>query len=62
MHAIPLAVNDTSPSEPHADVSARWQGCVSVLVPVYNEAAHVDELLNAIHASPVKKKRNHHRR
>jgi dolichol-phosphate mannosyltransferase len=55
MHAIPLAVNDTSPSEPHADVSARWQGCVSVLVPVYNEAAHVDELLNAIHASPVKK-------
>jgi len=26
-----------------------------VLVPVYNEAAHVDELLRAIHASPVKK-------
>jgi dolichol-phosphate mannosyltransferase len=35
--------------------SARWQGCVSVIVPVYNEAAHVDELLQAIHASPVKK-------
>jgi len=33
----------------------RWAGCVSVLVPVYNEAAHVDELLRAIHASPVKK-------
>jgi glycosyltransferase involved in cell wall biosynthesis len=32
-----------------------WQGCVSVIVPVYNEAAHVDELLQAIHASPVKK-------
>ena len=30
-------------------------GCVSVIVPVYNEAAHVDELLQAIHASPVKK-------
>jgi dolichol-phosphate mannosyltransferase len=28
---------------------------VSVIVPVYNEAAHVDELLQAIHASPVKK-------
>jgi len=28
---------------------------VSVLVPVYNEAAHVDDLLRAIQASPVKK-------
>jgi len=28
---------------------------VSVIVPVYNEAAHVNELLQAIHASPVKK-------
>jgi dolichol-phosphate mannosyltransferase len=33
----------------------QWSGCVSVIVPVYNEAAHVDELLQAIHASPVKK-------
>src|SRR5258708_7650289 len=33
----------------------RWAGCVSVIVPVYNEAAHIDELLRAIHASPVKK-------
>lgn len=33
----------------------RWIGCVSVIVPVYNEAAHVDEILRAIHASPVKK-------
>lgn len=33
----------------------RWKGFVSVIVPVYNEAAHVDELLQAIHASPVKK-------
>jgi dolichol-phosphate mannosyltransferase len=30
-------------------------GCVSVIVPVYNEVAHVDELLLAIQASPVKK-------
>ena len=33
----------------------QWQGFVSVIVPVYNEAAHIDELLQAIHASPVKK-------
>jgi dolichol-phosphate mannosyltransferase len=33
----------------------RWQGCVSVIVPVYNEASHVDELLQAIRSSPVKK-------
>jgi glycosyltransferase involved in cell wall biosynthesis len=33
----------------------RWAGYVSVIVPVYNEVAHVDELLQAIHASPVKK-------
>lgn len=33
----------------------RWAGCVSVIVPVYNEVSHVDELLQAIHASPVKK-------
>jgi len=33
----------------------RWAGCLSVIVPVYNEIAHVDELLQAILASPVKK-------
>ncbi len=38
-----------------AAVNDRWKGCVSVIVPVYNEVAHVDELLQAIHASPVKK-------
>ncbi len=42
-------------SEPSATMDARWQGCVSVIVPVYNEAAHLDEILRAIHASPVKK-------
>jgi dolichol-phosphate mannosyltransferase len=36
-------------------LNARWAGCVSVIVPVYNEVAHIDELLQAIHASPVKK-------
>jgi glycosyltransferase involved in cell wall biosynthesis len=38
-----------------AHAGSRWDGCVSVIVPVYNEAAHVDELLHAIQASPVKK-------
>ena len=38
-----------------AAISGRWVGCVSVIVPVYNEVAHVDELLKSIHASPVKK-------
>jgi dolichol-phosphate mannosyltransferase len=33
----------------------RWAGCVSVIVPVFNEITHLDELLQAIHASPVKK-------
>jgi len=39
----------------HSDGADRWKGCVSVIVPVYNEAAHVDEILRAIHASSVKK-------
>ena len=38
-----------------AAASDRWKGRVSVIVPVYNEAAHLDELLQAIQASPVKK-------
>jgi dolichol-phosphate mannosyltransferase len=45
-------------ARPHnsaADADERWAGCVSVIVPVYNEVAHLDELLRAIHASPVKK-------
>jgi dolichol-phosphate mannosyltransferase len=40
-------------SDPAA--TSRWQRSVSVIVPVYNEAAHLDELLRAIQASPVKK-------
>jgi len=38
-----------------AQADVQWDGCVSVIVPVYNEVAHVDELLRAIQASPVKK-------
>jgi len=47
-------LNTILQSEP-ALVTDRWKGRVSVVVPVYNEAAHVDELLQAIQASPVKK-------
>jgi len=36
-------------------MSDRWQGYVSVIVPVYNEVAHLEELLQAVQASPVKK-------
>ena len=36
-------------------INDRWKGSVSVIVPVYNEAANVNELLQAIQASPVKK-------
>lgn len=32
-----------------------WEGCLSVIVPVYNEVAHLDELLRAVMASPVEK-------
>ena len=39
----------------NSNSNERLAGCVSVIVPVYNEAAHVNELLQAIHASPVKK-------
>ncbi len=45
----------TSPRDNTAAAGQRWAGCVSVIVPVYNEIAHVDELLQAIHGSPVKK-------
>lgn len=44
----------TSPREGNVP-RERWTGCVSVIVPVYNEIGHIDELLQAIHASPVKK-------
>jgi glycosyltransferase involved in cell wall biosynthesis len=36
-------------------VSDRWAGYVSVIVPVYNEVAHLEDLLQAVQASPVQK-------
>jgi dolichol-phosphate mannosyltransferase len=54
-----LASLETSPRNAAGTTAALandwWAGCVSVIVPVYNEVTHVDELLQAIHASPVKK-------
>lgn len=53
----PLVLTHLAAVQQQDEVSAidRWKGCVSVIVPVYNEEAHVDEILRAIHASPVKK-------
>jgi dolichol-phosphate mannosyltransferase len=42
-------------AQPIPATETRWKGYVSVIVPVYNEAAHLNELLQAIQASPVKK-------
>jgi dolichol-phosphate mannosyltransferase len=56
--AMIVASLEASPHDGAAaamETNARWAGCVSVIVPVYNELAHVDEILQAIHASPVKK-------
>ena len=36
-------------------IQGRLDGYVSVIVPVYNEVMHLDELLQAVLASPVKK-------
>jgi glycosyltransferase involved in cell wall biosynthesis len=41
-------------SEASGDLFAT-KGVLSVIVPIYNEAAHVEELLRAIEASPVRK-------
>ncbi|MGP0018252.1 MAG: glycosyltransferase family 2 protein [Candidatus Sulfotelmatobacter sp.] len=46
---------ETAPRHDPQATDTRWKGYVSVIVPVYNEAAHLDELLQAIQASPVKK-------
>lgn len=43
------------PRELAKPATDRWAGCVSVIVPVYNEVAHLDELLRAVLASPARK-------
>lgn len=37
------------------EIAAERKGCVSVIVPIYNEIDHIDELLQQIQASPVEK-------
>jgi glycosyltransferase involved in cell wall biosynthesis len=51
---LPSGVTQTQPESP-VNCGATSTGVVSVLVPIYNEAAHVEELLQAIQASPVAK-------
>src|SRR6266581_4738762 len=53
----PLHVTSLQTVPPANDeaTSDRWAGCVSVIVPVYNELAHLEDLLRAVLASPVKK-------
>jgi dolichol-phosphate mannosyltransferase len=52
--SLPLVRTELEPTvmQKHA---AERKGCVSVLVPIYNEVDHVDELLERIHASAVDK-------
>jgi len=45
----------TAPRDNALATTIRWAGCVSVIVPVYNEVSHLDELLQAVLASPVAK-------
>ena len=49
-----LAVSPT-PIEAESSADASGKGRVSVIVPVFNEAGHLDALLGAIAASPVPK-------
>src|SRR3984885_3309370 len=52
-----MSMTSLEPALPHdpATINDSSKGAVSVIVPVFNEAAHLDELLQAIQASPVKK-------
>ena len=51
---LPCVTPQMSP-QTQAESAAAWKGYLSVIVPIYNEAAHVDELLQAIQTSPVSK-------
>jgi dolichol-phosphate mannosyltransferase len=55
-HAEPdVTASSSARGDERNAANDRWKGCVSVIVPVYNEAAHIDEILRAVHDSPVKK-------
>ena len=52
--SVPSATTAMRP-ERAAATDAAGQGYVSVIVPIYNEADHVEQLLQAIQGSPVRK-------
>jgi dolichol-phosphate mannosyltransferase len=52
--SLPAISTDFGP-RPVARTGLERKGCVSVLVPIYNEVDHVDELLERIQASQVDK-------
>lgn len=52
--SLPLVRPDIEVETAPGKVAER-KGCVSVLVPIYNEVDHIDELLRQIQASPVEK-------
>ncbi|HKN35852.1 MAG TPA: glycosyltransferase family 2 protein [Terriglobales bacterium] len=52
--ALPALGREIAPDHCAPDVAER-KGCVSVIVPIYNELDHIDELLSQIQASPVEK-------
>jgi dolichol-phosphate mannosyltransferase len=50
--SLPTPASKTLPEPARAAVGA---GYVTVIIPIYNEAAHVEEILSAVVASPVAK-------
>lgn len=49
------AIGTEIAADQRAQDAAERKGCVSVIVPIYNEIDHIDELLRQIQASPVEK-------
>ena len=52
--SLPLVRPEIEPYHAASNTAER-KGCVSVIVPIYNEIDHIDELLRQIQASPVEK-------
>jgi glycosyltransferase involved in cell wall biosynthesis len=54
---LPAIGTEIAADQRAQEVAAR-KGCVSVMVPIYNEIDHIDELVRQIQASPVQKEIN----
>ncbi len=50
-----MNLTQTAPRTNLSATSDRWAGRVSVIIPVYNEVSHLEELLEAVQGSPVRK-------